>query len=470
MTGLRPGIGADRRGLLPIGLLLAVVAASLVGAARAPEVSRDLQIDSQRAVTQQFCLSWPATTQPATRKAIVANGNAALDAEPADVKFEDQTNQIEPGHLLTVPKVDGEVGYSVEGAAAGGMAGLAYTRTNAGIAQGLALQRCQSAAAEWWFGGLASTSGEGATLTMYNPDNEDVVAAVSGYTIEGKYKTAVGNRVLVRARQVANVDLTALFPAQQSLAVRVVVNEGRVAAAVAAAQVKGVAALGRSSVSGVAELAPTAVIAGVPRQNGGSLLQILSPTEDAIAAVQVSTAKGSFTLSGADRVTLQAGKVQTFELPGKLWDSAATIIVESSASVLASVRQLHSVGDAIDLNIQTQQPQLAGRGVAISPDNLADERLIAYSQENADVAVSAYRAGKLLWTVTTRVAAGCTQELKLLAPLVEGGILTVSSSVPVAVTHWVAIGAAKAATSSSVAVVEQSADLVAGASLDLAIS
>lgn len=470
MRSIRRPSGTDRRGLLPIGLLLAAVAASLVGAANAPAVSRDLQIDSQRAVTQQFCLSWPETAQPATRKVIVANGDAALEAAPADVKFENQTNQIDPGNLLTLSKVDSEVGYSVEGAAAGSITGLGYTRTNAGIAQGLALQRCQSAATEWWFGGLASTAGDSATLTMYNPDNEDVVAAISGYTTGGKYKTAVGNRVLVRAGEVADVDLTALFPAQSALAVHVVVSEGRVAAAIAAAQVKGVAALGRSSLSGVAELSPTAVIAGVPRQSSGTLLQLLSPTEDAVAAVQVSTASGSFTLSGADRLTLPAGQVQTFELPGKLWDSAATIIVESSATVLASVRQAHAMGKSTDLNIQMQQPQITGRGVAISPDKLLTERLLAYAATDADVAVSAYRAGKLLWTVSTRVAAGTTQALKLLAPLAEGGIVTVTSTVPVAVTHWVVIGEGKAATSSSVAVVEQTADLVAGASLDLAIS
>lgn len=204
------------------------------------------------------------------------------------------------------------------------------TRGEGGSARGLAGLRCEAPKTEAWFVGGSTQVGDSVTLVMANPDDTPALVDVMVWTSDGPADTRPGRGISVPPRKRAALPLDQLAPDKEWLAVRVVVQRGRVAAAVRHARLDGRTPKGVEWIPQAQPPAMTVVVPGLPQGPGRRILSVTNPGLDpTVVSVRLTTPDGQYVPPGMEALQVPAGTTLATELAPLTDKSPATVTVVS---------------------------------------------------------------------------------------------------------------------------------------------
>ena len=205
------------------------------------------------------------------------------------------------------------------------------TRGEGGSSRGLAGLRCEAPKTDAWFVGGSTQVGDALTLVMANPDDTPALADVVAWTSDGPADTRPGRGITIPPRSRAAFPLDQLAPDKEWLAVHVVVQRGRVAAALRHARLDGRTPKGVEWVPQAQPPATTVVVPGLPQGPGRRILSITNPGLDpTVVSVQLTTQDGQFVPTGMDALEVSPGTTLATELAPLTDKSPATVKVVSA--------------------------------------------------------------------------------------------------------------------------------------------
>ena len=232
---------------------------------------------------------------------------------------------------------------------------------------GLAVQRCDAPARQWWFTGAGSSTERESTLVLSNVDASEAVVDVVLRTERGVADTVGTEGVRVRAGEVVTLPLGGLVAGTDEVAAEVDATQGRVVAAVADDWSGGVDSLGSDWLAPGVAPSTRLLLPGVVDAGPRSRLVLANPT-DSVTPVDVAVVDdtGTFVPTGKDaQVSLPASGVASVPLPEDIGDGAA-VLVEADTPVTAAVR----VASGSDVAYTAGAPELTGP--AVVPLDLGD--------------------------------------------------------------------------------------------------
>lgn len=409
----------------------------LVGSNMAGPIEQ-VDVSSQKIVRDLSCISWRDGDFSSEQKVSLGNGEvysttsdpvSLLQAEPVSLGF----GKIFEQKL----KENKSYGLMVSGEHAAGVGSSIFSIREDATRRGLAVSRCLPTGQEFWFSGINTTSGYEAFLQLANPDNSDIVVSINGFTATGETSLAQFRRIVVPALSVRTVDLTRALPGVDTAAFSVRVSDGRIGAVVQVEAVNGVNALGRSFIQPITSPRETIVLNGVLAKSKAPKIQILATETDAIITIRLATADGVFPLSGAEEILIPQSTVANFDLASAVGDQNATVIVESDQPLVASLTQFSVSRKVTDYEVLTGQEQVRELGVLPISSVTSKTLIDVYAVESANVSLTAYANGDVLWEASEYVGAGSFARLKLPDALGAKAVLRVTSDQPgVFMTAW----------------------------------
>jgi hypothetical protein len=236
------------------------------------------------------------------------------------------------------------------------------TRGEGGSSRGLAGLRCEAPKPEAWFVGGATQVGDSMTLVMANPDDTPALVDVVVWTSDGPADVRPGRGISIPGRKRAAFPLDQIAPDKEWLAVHVVAQRGRVAAALRHARLDARTPKGVEWVPQAQPPATTVVVPGLPQGPGRRILSVTNPGLDpTIVSVQLTTPDGQFVPAGMDALEVPPGTTLATELAPLTDKSAATVkVVSVGGPVLAGafvydlqdgpIREISYAGSAVPLS------------------------------------------------------------------------------------------------------------------------
>lgn len=251
---------------------------------------------------------------------------------------------------------------TARGPLAAGLEVEQVSRAEAGGGRGLAGLRCEPPGTQAWFSGGTTKVGDTLTLMLANPDDTPAVVDISAWTSDGPADRRPGRGIAVPARSRVAFALDQIAPDREWLAVHVVAERGRVAAAVRHARLDGRTPKGVDWVPQAQPPATTVVVPGLPQGPGRRILMVTNPGPDpTVVSLQLTTPDGQFVPTGLDALRVPAGTTLATELAPLTDRYAATVrVVSEGGPVLAGafvydlqegpVREIAYAGSALPLS------------------------------------------------------------------------------------------------------------------------
>ena len=234
--------------------------------------------------------------------------------------------------------VDGDaLVVTARGPLAAGLELEQVTRGEGGSERGLAGLRCEAPRTEAWFVGGSTKVGDATLLVLANPDDTPAVVDVSVWTGSGAVDPRPGRGITVGARSRTAVPLDEIAPDRDLLALHVVAERGRVAAALRHARFDGRIPGGVEWVPQALPPATTVVVPGLPQGPGRRVIQVTNPGLDAtVVSLQLTTGDGQFVPTGLDAIEVPPGTTVATDVT-TVTDStpAAVRVVSEAGPVLA---------------------------------------------------------------------------------------------------------------------------------------
>jgi hypothetical protein len=295
-----------------------------------------------------------------------ATGEGSLRAQPLHATGApallpvDRTGQVavDLGSTLTGDALE----VTARGPLAAGLELEQVTRGEGGSSRGLAGLRCEAPKTEAWFVGGSTQVGDNMTLVMANPDDTPALVDVVVWTSDGPADPRPGRGMSIPARKRAAFALDQIAPDKEWLAVHVIVQRGRVAAAVRHARLDGRTPKGVEWIPQAQPPATTVVVPGLPQGPGRRILSVTNPgTDPTVVSVQLTTPDGQFVPTGLDALEVPAGTTLATELAPLTDNYPATVrIVSDGGPVIAGafvydlqdgpVREIAYAGSAVPLS------------------------------------------------------------------------------------------------------------------------
>lgn len=204
------------------------------------------------------------------------------------------------------------------------------TRGEGGSARGLAGLRCEAPKTEAWFVGGSTQVGDSLTLVMANPDDTPALVDVVVWTSDGPADTRPGRGISIPPRKRAAFPLDQIAPDKEWLAVHVIAQRGRVAAAIRHARLDGRTPKGVEWVPQAQPPATTVVVPGLPQGPGRRILSVTNPGLDpTIVSLRLTTPDGQYVPPGMDALEVPPGTTLATELAPLTDKAPATVTVVS---------------------------------------------------------------------------------------------------------------------------------------------
>jgi hypothetical protein len=246
---------------------------------------------------------------------------------PARLPF-DQPGQVavDLGSTLTGDALE----VTARGPLAAGLELEQITRGEGGSSRGLAGLRCEAPKTQAWFVGGSTQVGDSLTLVMANPDDTPALADVVAWTSDGPADPRPGRGIVIPPRTRAAFPLDEIAPDKEWLAVHVVVQRGRVAAAIRHARLDGKTPKGVEWIPQAQPPATTVVVPGLPQGPGRRILSVTNPGLDpTIVSLHLTTPDGQYVPTGMDQLEVPAGTTLATELAPLTDKAPATVTVVS---------------------------------------------------------------------------------------------------------------------------------------------
>jgi hypothetical protein len=272
----------------------------------------DADLGDETVRADSLMLTWPADDDGPAAHASFAAGAGAEEPTPLAAGSDGEASSLSAGlstpGVLTIDPVGDSVG-------TGG--GAVVARTDAGDLRGLAAATCVAPGAATWLVGGSTELGSTARLTLTNPGPVPVSVDATVHTELGVQDAPALTDVVVPPRSSVDLPVEASVQAT-NLALRIQSDGGQVAAFLQDLRTQGLTSDGLDIVSPSAGPAPEQTIAGVEIADGAvSAVRLINPSDDVVtAAIEVATADGWSTLSGAEDVVLDPGVALDVPLTG----------------------------------------------------------------------------------------------------------------------------------------------------------
>lgn len=289
--------------------------------------------------------------------------------------------------------------------------------TPSGDYRSLALTRCEGVGVDRTFMGISTTPGRESSLVLYNPGDRPARASLTVAGKDGVVSAASRSEVIVAPGASERVNVQALAPGLESLALRVKVDGSALGMHVETAERDGLTPMG---VEWIAPQAPAnrQVIPGV-RVHGGKAPRVSvfnTSGVPASATIRLLKADGSPVGSDVTLNEVKASGVVTKDVP--VPDGFYTVVVESDAPVGAVARSTVSgadlpgdtLGSPQDFAAMTPSPSITNSSVLALGNRATGGTLALYSDSDTRVQVIGVRVGGGLTGATSLdVTSGSTK-------------------------------------------------------------
>jgi hypothetical protein len=293
---------------------------------------------------------------------------------------------------------------------------------------GFAVDVCRSPQSNWWFNGITTTAGFGASLVMVNPDNTDTVVAVEAFSADGKYQLGENRRLVIPGESTRILDLTEIMPGVKSASLQIKSLDGRIVANVQAEVIKGLKSRGRSFVTPVLAPAKEVVIARIPVTANIPKLHLIAPEDDAVITVTAHTSSGSFVVDGLNGVLLSKSKQKIIDLAQVQSGEAMALTVTSDKPVLATATYFSRNRGLGDYEVVTGVPAIKEHSTFLVPSGVAKTALILGGKVDATLKITVRAAGVVKWVKQVSVVAGKFDTQVFENRIVPGNVVTIESS------------------------------------------
>jgi hypothetical protein len=238
------------------------------------------------------------------------------------------------------PQIARGVRVSADGALAGGLSAASAASFDGGNRRGLATASCNPPGPHWWFVGTASTPERSSVLNLTNPTTGVTVADLSFYGPNGPLESAAEQGLAIAPGETTALRLAELVPGAESVSVEVTARQGQVAASLDETTSDLLDPAGVEDVPPAAEPRRSVAMTGVPGGPGERTLSVVNPgASTAVVGVEVLGARGAFTPSALEDVTVPAGSTVQTEVPRGVVDAEpAGIRLTADRPVTASLR------------------------------------------------------------------------------------------------------------------------------------
>ena len=298
------------------------------------------------------------------------------------------------------------------------------TRGIGGNERGLAGLRCEAPKTEAWFVGGSTKVGDSALLVMANPDDTPAVVDVTIWTAGGPVDARPGRGLSIAPRSRLAVRLDELAPDKELLALHVVAQRGRVAAALRHARRNGRIPNGVEWVPQAQPPARTVVVPGLPQGPGRRVVLVANPTPDpTIVSLELTTSDGQLVPDGLDALEVPPGTTIATDITQLTDETPAAVRVRSDGGpVLAGAFVFDSQGTSPVKDFAYTASAQPLTGPALLTDVAIDrptESTLLLTALDADAAVEVTpvpivgRAGTLPSAKRVEIPGGRTVALRL---------------------------------------------------------
>lgn len=307
------------------------------------------------------------------------------------------------------------------GALAPGVSAEQYTRTEKGPARGWSSLRCSPPAANAWYVGAQTRSGEHSELFLTNPDPVRASVDVTVWGPQGPVSSGGGNGIAVDPQSGRAIDLATIAPGVAPALIHVRVRSGRVASALRLQLQDGSVARGVDWVPRVDGPARSSVLPGFFAHKGDfRVLYLANPgPSDATAQVKVIAKDGSFVPTGLDRIRAPAGQVTSVDISSQVDPIEGALVVRSDQPLVVGsvIHGPQDPGSGIkDIALTAATPMLSSPGVVSASIPLLSFLVLSAPDGAATVRISVpTRNGNPPKPQTVAVGAGKTVLFSLAA-------------------------------------------------------
>ena len=292
---------------------------------------------------------------------------------------------------------------------------------------GYAADVCRTPQPTWWFNGITTTAGFGASLVMVNPDNTDTVVSVEAFSQNGKYQLGENRRLVIPGESTRTLDLSEIMPGVKSASLQIKSLDGRIVANVQAEVIKGLKTRGRSYVTPVIDSAKEVVIARIPITAKLPKLHLLATDDDAVITVTAHTPSGSFVVDGLNGVLLTKGKQKIVDLTRAQGGEALALTVSSDEPVLATATYFSRNRGLGDYEVVTGVPAIKEHSTFVVPSGASKVALILGGKKDAKLKVTVRTAGEVKWVKEVSVVANSFVTQVFENRIVAGNVVTIES-------------------------------------------
>jgi len=217
-----------------------------------------------------------------------------------------------------------------DGALAAGLEVEQVTRGERGGERGLAGLRCQAPSTQAWFVGGATVIGDASLLVLANPDDTPALVDVTVWSADGPVDARPGRGISVAPRSRVALPLDELAPDESLLALHVVAQRGRVAAALRQARFDSRTPGGVEWVPQAQPPSTTVVVPGLPQGPGRRVVHVTNPGPDpTVVRLELTTADSQSVPGDLAAIDVPAGTTVATDVTLRTNRSPMTVTVRS---------------------------------------------------------------------------------------------------------------------------------------------
>lgn len=413
-------------------LMLFIVIALIVVSAglsfwRNPTVG-SVEFAPPKLVNDSVCVAWQNQYSSARSTLYTVNGALGSEAPELNVDIDGRAIDLAEGFARTFSMTPGSSDRVLaDGQDSPLLSNFVFVSEAPKNMAGFAVDVCRAPQANWWFNGVTTTAGYGATLVMVNPDNTDTVVAIEAFSPAGKYQLGENRRLVIPGDSTRIIDLTEVMPGVTSASVLIRSLDGRIVANVQSEVIKGLKTRGRSYITPVRDSAKDIVITRIPITAKFPKLHLLATDGDAVINVTAHTASGDFPLEGLNGFLLNKNKQKVVDLTRAQSGEALSLIITSDKPVLASASYFSRNNGLGDYEVVAGLPAIKTHTTFVVPSSVPKTTLILGSKEDVTLEVTLRIAGVVKWSQNVSVPAGEFLTQPLTSPLVAGSVVTIES-------------------------------------------
>jgi hypothetical protein len=241
---------------------------------------------------------------------------------------------------------------------------------------------------QWFVGGSADVTTRG-RLVVINSGLSDAIVDIQAFSENGKQQIQTIN---VKAKNYSVVPVDTFAPGDQSLAILVEPQSGRINSFVIDEQGQGLRSIGGDLVNSISAASKSLTIPAIPVQkpsrgqtsSTGHTVRVLAPGQvDADITVEVLSADGVFIPVGLNSRLISAGQVTEFDLKPDISSEAFAIRIKSTEPIVAAVKSRITAAGKSDYVWSTPAPELAELTIAIT----GLSPLIVFAGEQINVSI-----------------------------------------------------------------------------------